>query len=47
MHLRLPLNLLHFIPDLGALYTMRPTFLKFTLGDHLHKNVRNSAHIMY
>jgi hypothetical protein len=30
MHLRLALNLLHFLPDLGALYAVRPTFMKST-----------------
>jgi hypothetical protein len=30
MHLRLALNLLHFIPDLGALYALRRVHMKFT-----------------
>ncbi len=30
MHLGLVLNLLHFLPDLGALYALRPTFMKST-----------------
>jgi hypothetical protein len=32
MHLRLALNFLHFLPDVGALYALRPTFMKSTQG---------------
>jgi hypothetical protein len=32
MYLRLTPNLLHFLPDLDALYALRPTFMKSTPG---------------
>ena len=36
MYLRLMPNLLHFLPDLGALYAVRPSFMKSSLDVLFH-----------
>jgi hypothetical protein len=46
MYLRLTPNLLHFLPELGALYTVRPTFMKSTpglVGNILVQNQKKSS----
>jgi hypothetical protein len=40
MYLRLTSNLLHFLPDLGALYAVHPTIVKSTPGQYFEEDLK-------